>query len=129
MGAKTPSATDVVVGMEELKRLDVLVELGKVAAAALASNGIVVFYRHPDGTICIADPTKVYLDVGAIASLDEAKQQPRFKWIRPIVGVEKPTYVAWRGSELWEIELEGDQVEDLRTAPEEGSPTGPRTSG
>ena len=100
-----PKIPEVVMGMEELKRLDVLLELGKLAAAGLAANGIIVFHRHADGGICIANPAKVYLDVGALVVDESANEHPPFRWVRPIVGAERPTYVSWRNGKLWEIEL------------------------
>lgn len=95
---------DVTVGMEELRRMDVLLHLGKMVAAGLTANGIIVLHRTPSDEICIANPTKVYLDAEALM-LDGEGEQPKFKWVRPIVGAKSPTYVSWRNGELWEVEL------------------------
>lgn len=95
--------SDQPIELDDMRRMDVLMHLGKLVAAGLTANGIIVLHSHPGGGICIANPTKVYLDVGAL-QLD-GEEAPEFKWLRPIVGSERPTYVSWRNGELWEVEL------------------------
>lgn len=107
---------EIPVRLEELRRMDVLVHIGKLVAAGLTANGIVVLHLHPSGEVCIADPTKVYLDVGALVLDEGALSTPKYRWLRPIVGVDKPTHVAWRNGELWEVELTEPESRETKNA-------------
>ena len=102
---------DLLAGLskEDLRQKANLLHLGELCAAALASQGQIHLFLHEDGTLRIANPLHVYLDA---AALSEDGHQPKFRWRRPVLGADKPQYVAWRDSQLWEIEILGEEEPD-----------------
>jgi hypothetical protein len=100
------------IGRKDLLRDDAVYFIGLMAAKGLAAFGQVTLIMGSDDKVCIANPTQVYLDVGAVINDDsDPALLPKFKWVRPILGSGRPQYVAYRDGELWEIEFV-DESED-----------------
>jgi hypothetical protein len=104
-----PPEEMVEVGLEELRRPDVIHHLGELAAAGLTALGQVTLFRNPDGKVCIANPVHVFFAPGALLE-DDGEDLPPYRWVRPIMGSGRPQYAAWRDGELWEIEFEDGEL-------------------
>ena len=101
------------IGRADLLRDDAIYFIGLMAAKGLAVFGHATLIMGADDKVCIANPTKVYLDAGAIITDDmPLGVEPKFKYVRPILATGRPQYVAWRDSELWEIEFTDEEPEE-----------------
>jgi hypothetical protein len=87
---------------ENLEDLDVMLQLGRVAAGWLAITGRAGFFVDKDKSVRDVNPFYVYFDPRA---KDESPDK-KFKKVRPIITDRKPVYVLKDGNELWEIEFE-----------------------
>ena len=101
------------IGRDDLLRDDAVYFIGLMAAKGLAAFGQVTLIMGADDKVCIANPTQVYLDAGAIIADDmDPSLVPKYKWVRPILGSGRPQYVAYRDGELWEIEFIDEPEEE-----------------
>lgn len=96
---------------QDLLRDDAVFFIGLMAAKSLMTFGQITLVMGASETVCVANPTQVYLDAGAILDDEDLTELPPYKWVRPILASGRPQYVAWRDGELWEIEFEDDLQE------------------
>jgi len=101
-----PPLTEI--SKQDLLRDDAVYFIGLMAAKSLMTFGQITLVMGASETVCVANPTQVYLDAGAIIDDEGLSEVPPFKWVRPILSSGRPQYVAWRDGELWEIEFEDD---------------------
>ena len=101
------------IGRSDLMRDDAIYFIGLMAAKGLAAFGHATLIMGADDKVCIADPIKVYLDAGATITDDTPPdEEMKFRYVRPILPTGRPQYVAWRDSELWEIEFTDEESEE-----------------
>lgn len=102
------------IGRADLMRDDAVYFIGLMAVKGLAAFGHATLIMGADDKVCIADPTKVYLDAATAIADDTPDEELKFRYVRPILPTGRPQFVAWRDSELWEIEFtdEDESEED-----------------
>jgi len=100
------------IGRADLMRDDAVYFIGLMAVKGLAAFGHVTLIMGEDDKVCIANPTKVYLDACAAIADDTPDEDLKFKYVRPILPTGRPQYVAWREGELWEIEFIDEESEE-----------------
>ena len=89
--------------LEALDNEAAVVFLGWWVANSLKKLGQVTLIVNSQDKVAMANPVHVF--IGPLAFLDESEKDPKFRWVRPILGQGTPQTVAWRDGELWEIEL------------------------
>jgi hypothetical protein len=88
------------VSIADLDKMEVVTWLGVLAAMSLQKAGVVTFFVDDAGTVQLANPLGVFLDIRRM----QAPTKP-FRFVRPILMNNRPQYVAIKNDgTLWEIE-------------------------
>jgi len=103
---------------EENRAADLVLWVGTVVVDALKREGAITLFVQDETNnhslpihmrkrfIRIAPLTQVHIDAAALTDTEPYKVK---KYVRPIRASGRPQFVARRGGELWEVELERDE--------------------
>jgi tRNA1(Val) A37 N6-methylase TrmN6 len=85
---------------ENLETLAAAETLAAIAIAGLKQHGQATFVMRPDGGVAFANPAHVHIHPQAVPDIEDKP----FRYVRPILGEGRPSFVVWRDGILWEIE-------------------------
>lgn len=99
---KRMMSEEVPITRAKLSEGDAVITIGAIAAKHLRRLGVVTMVIDQDEEVRVANPLFVYIDEQAF---NRAEMNEELRYIRPIVSDGKPQLVAFKGDELWEVEV------------------------